>query len=144
MPIQIAVVLLVDRSGALLLQLRDAHAPNWPGVWGLPGGHVEPGESVIDAAARELFEESALKADGPLTVFDRQAMPAYGREKTYFYGTTSATQADVVLGEGAAMVFTDRADLLDGRAYTPGTEDMLTRFLASPTYADLAGFTPKE
>jgi 8-oxo-dGTP diphosphatase len=140
---QIAVVLLVDRSGGLLLQLRDDEAPNWPGLWGLPGGHVEPGETVIEAAARELFEESALRVDGPLTLFDRQEMAGYGREKSYFYAATSATQADVVLGEGAAIVFTPRTDLLDGREYTPGTEEMLTRFLASPAYADLVGFTSK-
>ena len=143
MLIQVAVVLLVDRSGALLVQLRDDEAVNWPGRWGLPGGHVEPGETVIEAAARELYEEASLRAENPLVLFERQVLPETGREKTYFFGSTPAVQSDVVLGEGAAMVFTKPSDLFDGRIYTPGTLEVLTRFLDSTTYTDLVGFKPK-
>lgn len=56
--------------------------------------------------------------------------------KHYFYGATSAVQDDAVLGEGAAMLFVPAAEVLDGRDYTPGTADMLTRFPASPEYAN--------
>jgi 8-oxo-dGTP pyrophosphatase MutT (NUDIX family) len=40
---------------AILLERR--HDCGW---WGLPGGKVEPGESLIDAAVREVFEETGL------------------------------------------------------------------------------------
>ncbi len=31
------------------------------GLWGLPGGHMEAGESVAEACAREVFEETGLQ-----------------------------------------------------------------------------------
>ncbi len=44
-----------DRSRQVLLVRR---ADN--GLWGLPSGHVEPGETVADAVVREVREETGL------------------------------------------------------------------------------------
>jgi 8-oxo-dGTP diphosphatase len=136
-PVQLALVLLVDRTGGLLLQLRDEHAPNFPNRWGLPGGHCEPDEAPELAAPRELWEEAGLRADDGLRPYRVQPLSEFGLVKHYFYGATRAVQDDVVLGEGAAMLFVPAAEVLDGRDYTPGTADMLARFLASPEYANL-------
>src|SRR5205807_1292435 len=46
---------IFDRRGRLLLQQRSDG-----GQWGLPGGSVEIGESVLDAVAREVHEETGL------------------------------------------------------------------------------------
>ncbi|GHJ47424.1 ADP-ribose pyrophosphatase [Catellatospora sp. TT07R-123] len=137
-PVQLSAVLLVDRDGALLLQLRDEHAPNYPNIWGLPGGHVEPGETPEQAAPRELLEETALRPDEPLRLFETQHLPEHNLVKHYFYGPTSAVQDDVVVGEGAAIVFVAAGEVFDGRTFTPGTRQTLERFLASPQYAALA------
>lgn len=37
------------------------------GTWCQPGGTIEPGELAIDAARREVLEETGYQYDGPLT-----------------------------------------------------------------------------
>jgi 8-oxo-dGTP pyrophosphatase MutT (NUDIX family) len=136
MLLELACTLLVAGDGSLLLQLRDDKAPAYPNVWALPGGAVEPGETPLEAAGRELWEEASVRPSVPLRLFGRQEIPSEGRAKTYFYAPTTAIQSDVVLGEGAAMLFTPAAEVLS-REFTPGTRDAITRFLESPEYAAL-------
>jgi 8-oxo-dGTP diphosphatase len=49
---------LVVRDGKVLL-VRRANEP-WLGTWGPPGGFCEPWEHPIDAAQREVLEETGL------------------------------------------------------------------------------------
>ncbi|CAM3844738.1 NUDIX hydrolase [Cohnella lubricantis] len=51
-------VLVFDSEGRLLLQRRSDS-----GDWGTIGGALEPGESLEEAAARELYEEAGVTAD---------------------------------------------------------------------------------
>jgi 8-oxo-dGTP pyrophosphatase MutT (NUDIX family) len=51
-------VVVRDQGEAILLEKRRDC-----GWWGLPGGKVEPGESLVDAAVREVFEETGLTVE---------------------------------------------------------------------------------
>lgn len=55
-----ACVILLDSRGRILLQRR---ADN--GAWGLPGGSMEPGETLEQTARRETLEEMGIVC-GPL------------------------------------------------------------------------------
>jgi 8-oxo-dGTP diphosphatase len=58
----VGVNVFIVRDGRLLLGKRKNIFGD--GTWGLPGGHLEPGESMIEAAGRELMEETGLRAEG--------------------------------------------------------------------------------
>ena len=50
-----------DDRGRLLL-IRRGHAPG-AGLWSLPGGRVEPGETDTEALVREMREETGLEIE---------------------------------------------------------------------------------
>jgi 8-oxo-dGTP diphosphatase len=56
----LGVLAVVLRDGAALL-VKRANPPDQH-LWGFPGGKVEPGETVAEAALRELGEETGLSA----------------------------------------------------------------------------------
>jgi 8-oxo-dGTP pyrophosphatase MutT (NUDIX family) len=136
-----ACVLLVDSRGWVLLQERDEHARIAPCRWAASGGHVEPGESYLEAAVRELREETGLVVAPEelqlVGIYDIHHVELASDDRmALFTGTTTATDADIVLGEGRQIVFVDPERILDlplsdsARAVLPG-------FLASDLYATL-------
>ncbi|MTI80804.1 MAG: NUDIX domain-containing protein [Firmicutes bacterium] len=50
----VAVIVLDEKNRVLLQKRSDV------GLWGIPSGHVEPGETVTEAAIREVQEETNL------------------------------------------------------------------------------------
>jgi len=55
--VELTVLCLVRKDDKILLQNRVK--ADWQG-YTLPGGHVEPGESVVEAVIREMREETGL------------------------------------------------------------------------------------
>jgi len=77
MVIRPGVAAVIFEDGRVLLQRRDD-----TGRWGLPGGGVEPGESVRQALIREVREETGLEIE-PLRLIGVYSDPVYHQVITY-------------------------------------------------------------
>ena len=93
------------------------------GGWFFPGGHVEPGERPVDAAARETFEEAEISLN-PATLAIVDVMS---------YDTGGATAHTIIYAaecpDGAECVIND--EHLAARWMEP--EAYITRFLDADT-----------
>ncbi len=128
----VAAVILEDADGRVLLQLRDSRPEvAWGGYWSFFGGGVEVGESLTEAACREIEEELdiALKPD-ELEPFRWVCSPSETRPRFYTFRSTRTVRADEIrLSEGAGFAFF-REEQLDALAVVPFTEPILQAYLA--------------
>ena len=107
-PIAAAIAVVV--RGERLLLVRRSHKPD-AGRWGFPGGKIEPGETVIAAALRELGEETGVAADPVevLTAFD----VIRGDGPTVHHYVLIAVLCRWTHGEGAAASDAEEAAWFD-------------------------------
>lgn len=75
---------VIVSEGRVVL-IRRGSNPDY-GLWSIPGGLVEEGESLREACARESLEETGIIVDvkEPLEILDRIVYDAEGRVKYHF------------------------------------------------------------
>ncbi len=115
--------------GEEVLLAQRGKAPS-KGLWSLPGGHVELGERLADAALRELFEETAVtaKLEGLVTTLDIIHQDDQGQITTHYVIAVFKARwlsGKAVAGDDAAAVQWRRAEDLDDLAMTPNTRHLL-------------------
>ena len=80
--VELTVLCLLEDGGRILLQNRVKK--DWQG-YALPGGHVEPGESFVDAVVREMKEETGLEILAPKLVGLKQFPIEGGRYVVFLF-----------------------------------------------------------
>lgn len=82
--VELTVLCLVHKDGYYLLQNRTKK--DWKG-YTLPGGHVEKGESIVDAVVREMQEETGLTVLNPHLCGVKQFPIEGGRYLVFLFET---------------------------------------------------------
>ena len=97
--VELTVLCLIEDGDRILLQNRVKK--DWQG-YTLPGGHVEQGESFVDAVVREMKEETGLDIVNPRLVGVKQFPIENGRyivllfKATEWFGSvTSSEEGDM-------------------------------------------------
>jgi 8-oxo-dGTP pyrophosphatase MutT (NUDIX family) len=104
-PYSAAAVIVEDRAGRVLLLLRGPTAPWMPLRWCLPGGRIEPGETAVSAAAREVREETDLRVKGLVPI---AAETDDGGTLVVFYAGRWTGQVQLIDDEHVSYVWISR------------------------------------
>ena len=109
---ELTVLCLIQKDGKILLQNRVK--TDWQG-YAFPGGHIEVGESIVDAVVREVREETGLTIIDPKLCGIKQFPLKDGKYENgrylVFLFRADKFSGEVVSSEEGEMRWIDKRDL---------------------------------
>ena len=118
----------IVRAGDCILMIERSHDPG-VGRWSVPGGRVEAGETLSEALAREVREETGLDVEaGDLVGVVERIGPGYHFVILDFYASTSAYDGELptpVAGDDASAARWVELTELDALPLVDGLADFL-------------------
>ena len=131
---RVGVGAIVLHEGRVLL-VKRGRAPGLD-LWSVPGGLVELGETTVEAACREVAEETGLKVRiaGVVGLLDRVTRDAEGRVRYHWvlvdYLAVPESTETLRAGSDAAEVRWGTIDEVERLPITEGLSDMIRRAVA--------------
>jgi 8-oxo-dGTP diphosphatase len=105
--VELTTLCLIYRDDRILLQNRIKK--DWRG-YTLPGGHIEPGESVVESVIREMKEETGLAISQPRLCGIKQ-FPIDGGRYIVFLFKTDRFTGELRSSDEGEMEWVSRADV---------------------------------
>jgi mutator protein MutT len=119
--VAVGAIVFDDRGRVLLIQRGN---PPAAGLWTVPGGRVELGESLADAVVREVREETGLSVECGALVEVVERITREADETWHYvildYLAVATSHAAPARGDDAADVRWFGIDELDAAALTDG------------------------
>ena len=90
--------------------VQDRKNPDWPGVT-FPGGHVEKGESFVEAVIREVYEETGLTIENPTLCGTKQFQTKDDTRYVVFFYKASRFSGELKSSDEGEVFWINRKDL---------------------------------
>lgn len=118
--VELTTLCMICRGNQILLQNRTKK--DWSG-YAFPGGHVEPGESIVASVIREMQEETGLTIRNPRLCGVKQ-FPIEGGRYIVFLFRADCFEGELQDSEEGTVEWADR-DRLSSYAMVDDMEDLI-------------------
>lgn len=105
--VELTVLCLIQKEDKYLLQNRIKS--DWKGFT-MPGGHIEKGESIVDAVVREMKEETGLTIRNPKLAGVKQFPIENGRYIVFLFSVTEF-EGELISSDEGEMHWVDKSEI---------------------------------